>query len=281
MQARIDLKLAQLHATRAQVEAAADGAMQLGLADLMLPDEDGILPSPVMHRRVYTMGGYDVSVEFTPVSGLIDINSAPEGLLTLLFSTVEGLDETMANVLALNVVEWRSVDPFGEGALPGLEQEGMSVAERGLDAVAADDQGAAANIRHGRFEAIEDLLLVSGIDRQVFEAVQDAVYVSQRGQAGVNWASAPVPVLRALGGLDEAAAQELVQFRMNNNDHLGGQLAPEGIDLSFQQATELPIFRIDARVQVDGSNFNRRRWVDLAMVGADGLPWRFFSLRSG
>ena len=36
MQARVDIKLAQLHATRARVEAATDGAIQLALADLML-----------------------------------------------------------------------------------------------------------------------------------------------------------------------------------------------------------------------------------------------------
>jgi len=276
MQARIDLKLAQLHATRAQVEAAADGAIQLGLADLMQPDEDGVLPAPAMKTWVYTLGGYEVSVDFTPVTGLIDINGAPEGLLFLLFSTVDDLDETMAHELALSVVERRSLDPFGEAAAPGSGQEGMLVGEREFDGGAVDDPGAAAYLRPRRFEAIEDLMLVSGIDRQVFEAVQDAVYVSWGGQAGVDWASAPVPVLRALGGLDEEAAQELAESRMNDNSQSGAQIAPEGMDLSFQMATELPIYRVDARVQLDGSDFNRRRWVDRALVGADGLPWHFF-----
>jgi hypothetical protein len=130
------------------------------------------------------------------------------------------------------------------------------------------------NVGPGRFQVIEDLLLVSGIDRRVFEAVQDAVYAGQVGQAGVDWASAPIAVLRALGDMDEGAARELAEMRIN--DIAEGLVAPQEMDLSFQEASELLSYRIDAVVKIDGSVFNRRRWVNRTRPGSDGLPWSFF-----
>jgi general secretion pathway protein K len=120
LQARVDIKLAQLHVTRARVEAAADGAIQLALADLMLREQEAASPNPEMQSRDFGVGGYYVTVNFTPVSGLININFAPEDLLFLLFSSVDGLDENAAHELALNVVEWRSILTLGEdpGDLP-------------------------------------------------------------------------------------------------------------------------------------------------------------------
>ena len=244
----------------------------------MLPDENGVLPSPANRGFIYSLGGYDVTVRFTPVSGLIDINAAPEGLLFLLFSSIDDLDENAAHELALNVVEWRSANPLGEGGESMEVQSGqraVSVSGGGGGSWTSIYQPGGANLSHGRFKTVEDLLQVPGIERQVFEAVQDAVYVSPAGQSGVDWASAPVPVLRALGGLDEAAAREIAQSRVNDKDNMDGQVAPEGIDLSFQQASPLSSYRIDARVELDGSVFNRRRWVDRARTGADGLPWLF------
>jgi general secretion pathway protein K len=273
LQARVDIKLAQLHATRARVEAAADGAIQLALADLMLREQQAEFPYPAMQSQEFALGGYNVTVNFTPVSGLIDINAAPEDLLFLLFSVVDDLDESAARELAFNVVEWRTINPMGDDESDQPAQKSGS-ANGGEREVGEADSAAMANIRHGRFEAIEDLLLVTGIDRRVFEAVQDSVYVSQEGQAGVDWASAPVSVLRALGGMDENAAKELADTRIN--DITEGFLAPQDIDLSFQEAAELSSYRIDAVVKVDGSVFNRRRWVDRARPGSDGLPWSFF-----
>jgi hypothetical protein len=269
----VDIKLAQLHVTRARVEAAADGAMQLALAQLLQPEQVGEPPSPLLPSQDLSVGGFNVTVNFTPVSGLIDINAAPEGLLFLLFSGVDDLDEVAARELALNVVEWRSANPLGEGATDQPEQR----YESGHDGASESqdiESAALENVRHARFEAIEDLLLVAGIDRRIYDAVADAVYVSQGGQAGVDWATAPVPVLRILGNMDVESAQELAASRLSDN--VDGLVAPQDIDLSFQEAKQLSSYRIDAMVVLDGSVFNRRRWVDRNQPGSDGLPWTFF-----
>ena len=277
MQARVDIKLTQLHATRARVEAAADGAIQLALAQLMEPTPEGELPQAALQNQVFSVGNLDVTVNLTPLSGLIDINSAPEELLFMLFSAVDGLDEGTAQELAVNVVEWRSADALAAGVAddPSTEEAG---AARG-NGTAEQDPGSSNpdGARHARFEAIEDLLLVTGIDRRIYQAVADAVYVSQVGQAGVDWTTAPAAVLRVLGGMDAASAQELVDARLR--DQVEGQLAPvapEGLDLSFQAESQLPAYRVDAEVVLDGTVFHRRRWVDREQAGSDGLPWSFF-----
>ena len=268
MQARVDIKLAQLHVARAQIEAAADGAIQLALAQLMQPAEEGTPAPTALQSLAYALGGFNVTVNITPVSGLININKAPEGLLFLLFSTVEGVDESAAHELALRVVEWRSAKVLVD------EAAGQSAGNSGAPEAQDAASGNSDNVRHARFEANEDLLLVAGIDRRIYEAVQDAVYVGQEEQSGVDWMSAPVAVLRGLLGGDEAAAQELAEVRVTDKEE--GLVAPEGMDLSFQEASIQSSYRMDAVVEHDGSVFNRRRWVDRERSGSDDLPWSFF-----
>lgn len=265
MQARVDIKLAQLHATRARVEAAADGAIQLALADLMWSELNEQFSPRAVSGSFHSVGDIDVSVSFVRLSGLVDLNMAPQELLFVLFAAIEGMDEEVADELSASVVKWRYGDfapgqyeagAYGEPAGGGVELEGMT------------------EPHSGRFEAIEDLLLIQGVDRRIFEAIQDSVYVAQAGQAGVDWVSAPVPVLRALGEMDDEAARDLAESR--SLEQGGDLLIPEGLNLDFQAEAELSTYRADALVVLDDTVYLRRRWVDRARGGADGLPWRFF-----
>lgn len=245
MQARVDTKLSGLHQTRARVESAGDGAIQLALAELLELELDGEFSGRSAHYGAHTLGKLQVAVMLTPLSGLIDLNTAPEGLLSALFASIDGLDESAAYELSASVVKWRSA---------ALEDAG-------------DNTG-------GRFEVLEDLLMVEGVDRHIFEAVQDSAYVDRQASSGVDWVSAPVSVLRALGEVGEEAAMELIESRLTEKvDYLE---PPAGMDLSYQQAVESSSYRADALVIFDKTIYLRRRWVDRARVGADGLPWLFF-----
>lgn len=270
MQARVDIKLAQLHVARARAEAATDGAIQLALAQLQQPV--GNTGQQVLKGLVYPLGGLSVRVDITPLSGLINLNKAPEELLYLLFLTVDGFDESAARQLAFNVVEWRTPGMHSDSAvdLPSTD----SARDRAQPADPTDPDAP----RNRRFEANEDLLLVAGVDRRVYEAVQDAIYVSQEGQAGVDWATAPPVVLRSLMGGDAEAAQALAESRLI--DAQEGLVAPTDIDLSFQEQRIKSSYRIDAAVELDGTVFNRRRWADSAKPGTDGFPWSFFRTES-
>jgi general secretion pathway protein K len=243
MQARVDTKLSGLHLTRARVEAAGDGAIQLALAELL--ELGGEFSGRSAHYGAHSLGKLEVAVILTPLSGLIDLNTAPEGLLAVLFSSIDGLDESVAYELSASVVKWRAAALEDAGDSPG-----------------------------GRFEVLEDLLMVEGVNRDIFEAVQGSVYVNRLGSPGVDWVSAPLSVLLALGEVDEEAAMGLVESRLT--EKLEYLEPPAGMDLSYQQAVESNAYRADALVILDKTVYLRRRWVDRARVGADGLPWLFF-----
>ncbi|MDG2047004.1 MAG: hypothetical protein P8J79_07285 [Halioglobus sp.] len=245
MQARMDAKLSGLHLAAARVEAAGDGAIQLALTDLLALEQSGEFSGRSAHYGTHTVGNLTVSVVLTPLSGLIDINTAPEGLLSALFSSIEGMDDSAAYELVTSVVKWR---------LTSFEEPNDSVG--------------------GRFEVPEDLLQVEGVDRDIFEAVQDSIYVAEGASSGVDWVSAPASVLQALGGMNENTVIGLLESRSAQKVDSGEP--PAGMDLSYQQAVTSSSYRADALVVLDNAVYLRRRWVDRAQVGADGLPWLFF-----
>ena len=252
--ARVDIKLTQLHAERARAEAAGDGAIALALVELMVVDSEDEVDTSLVFGGQYSVGGLDVSVRFQPLSGLLDLNRAPEELLALLFASLDDVDEARAVELAASMVEWRSA--------PSEDADD-------IDAPVAD-----SGLRHARFETIEDLLLVPGMDRDIFTGVREAVYVSQRGQTGVDWMAAPPRVLQAIGGLDAAQAEALSAALGASGSR--EESAPAELDLSFQEDGNLALFRVDAVVSVGDERFLRRRWVERGRSGADDLPWRFF-----
>ncbi len=273
LNARVDIKLAQLHATQARVEAAADGAIQLALAEFRLLQSRGETTGSTIFHSSQRVGDYTVGVSFTPLGGLIDINQAEQELLQLLFRRVPDIDEETAQELALRVVEWRSGMPAEDdsGGTEALEEETAVALQPSLPG-AVKVQGD-PDIRRGQFEAIEDLLLVPGIDRRIFEVLRDAIAVSHTGHVGVDWQSAPVEVLQALGDLDERDAIAVARDRAEADP---SEAPPEALTMGFQTPSHLSTYRVDAYVPVDGSTYRRRKWVDRDQYSDDGLPWRFF-----
>jgi general secretion pathway protein K len=250
-QAKMDVKLAQLQLRMAQVQAAGDGAIQLALADMLIREMDGEFVGRGEISSEHRLGGYTVAVFLTPVAGMVDLNSAKKELLTALFVYAGELDNPAAQELARNVLKWRS--------------------PKGSDAPLAVG---AAEPRNGRFESIEDLLLVYGVDRQLFDRLKDAVYVAQAGQAGVDWFSAPASVLQVLGEGEKEMARAVTQFRTSGSD--GIMPPPAGLNTMFQEEQAIPLYRADAFVLDGDLKFKRRRWVSRTQGGVDGLPWSFF-----
>ena len=146
--ARVDTQMAQLHVARAKAVAAADGAIQLMLAERLLAQLP-VADEQTLLSGVYELGNTEVSVMLLPVAGLFDVNEAPQAVLASLFAMLAQVPEGEANTLAGNVVNWR-------------------------------DKG-------GEFREIEDLLRVGGMSRTIFEAVRDFVAVHKTGGAGAVW----------------------------------------------------------------------------------------------
>ena len=158
-QAKLDVRLAQVHVARAEVEAAGDGAIRLALAS-MAAGRAG--------SAEYVVGDHRVRIEVTPSTGLININSASLDLLTFLFIEVGLLPPEQAKVVADNVIQWRSNSSSAGG-----------------------QRGRAQN-----FDAVEDLIRVQGVGRVLFDRVRDYIVATSGGAGAIDWSAAPPGLLQ-------------------------------------------------------------------------------------
>jgi type II secretory pathway component PulK len=238
-QARVDTRLAQVHVARAEAAAAGDGAINLFLAGYLAPsarDSEG----GALLLGEYPVGEHRVRVEMVAAAGLIDIRTAPAGILAALFTAAAGVSPGDAQAMADNVVKLR----------PSSFRLGLR----------RDDEPQ----REPPISAVEDLVRVEGVGRTVFDAVRDLVTVGGGGRGGVDWNAAPPEVLAVLAsaypkraaGFEKRAADEA------DNNQRSRKPVSQGV------------FRIDAFTHYGDRTWLRRRWVSLG-GGSGGLPWRF------
>src|SRR5690606_29974814 len=160
----------QIQVREVQAAAIGDGVAHLMMRDMMSLQNAGSYAQRGLLLQSYELGGRPVQARAVPVSGLIDINQASAALWVDLLQHVAGLDEVFAVDLAENIVAWR---------MP----------------ITLNDEEPAQ--RRGRFEVPEDLLLVAGFTREIFDRIRPAIHAYQ-GAAGVDLASAPAEVLITL-----------------------------------------------------------------------------------
>jgi general secretion pathway protein K len=237
-QAKVDTRMAQLHAAKAKAVAAGDGAIQLMLANMQSGKPDGFDRAHRLPTMEFEIGDYPVTVHLVPVAGLIDLNGAAADILALLFIAQGGLDDADAQFLAGNVVKWRTV--------AGRKQAGT-----------------------GRFAAIEDLLRVDGVTRTLLDGIRDSVAVSRKTQGAVDWSLAPASVLEVLALKNPGRASSMLnEFQKrsgagNKNNRLGSAAGASA-----------GAYRLDAIVSVGDQQWLRRRWASAGKT-AGGLPWRY------
>lgn len=233
-QARVDTRMTQLHIAKATAMAAGDGAIQLMMVDTLTgpPDEETPL------SRTYRLGGQDIKVFLTPISGLIDLNAAPVQILAALFYEAGGLSEQESFALAENLVAVRG-----------------------------------ANRARGGFKlsALEDLLRVPGSSRAVMDAVRDLVIVSESSGGATNWSQAPEEVLAILARADPTRA-ESVSARRDNTMRSNSL---RSTTTRGRQGSRAGGYRADAIVRYGDQLWLRRRWIALESGSTSALPWRF------
>lgn len=154
-QARVDTRLAQVHADRARLVAAGDGAIRLFIADIAVLSGRGSR-AQVATMPSYQLGDIQVAIEVVPVAGLVDLNTAPLPLLRELFVIAGGLSPALANDMARAVVQWRN---------PGTRRGSR------------------------RFDSVEDVMRVPGMRRQLYDDIRDFV------AAGSGASGSPSPEL--------------------------------------------------------------------------------------
>lgn len=132
----------------------------------------------------------------------ININYAGKNILTRLLTKVAHLDKSRASGLARNIVDWRDENNIVSSEDPG----GYAISED-FD---YEQSGCGYTPRNSAFITPEELLLVHGMDTEIFLAIRDYITVFGNGSININTVS--MPVLVSLG-LDGAIASKVLAFR--------------------------------------------------------------------
>jgi general secretion pathway protein K len=225
---------------RQSVEALALGDAAIQIVLQSLSSRTGLVGRAEKVEVLYR--GVPMTVQIMPLNGLIDINGAPMQMLSRLYAIAGGLPVERAEALA---------------------QATVTARER------KDSRGGVA-----RFEAVEDLLQVPGVDYSLYARLSGLVTADLRSGGKVNPLAAPLGVLTVLAGGNASVASRIAADR---------EAGVEGIDTTaldagFTDNTTVRRFRIEARVpMVDGAWFRISRSVDLGSRARSGVPWHTFS----
>ncbi len=192
-----------------------------------------------LHTVVQPFREIPVHVRVQPLTGLIDINNAPVGLLAALFQYGGGLDRPRSVALA--------------------------------DAVAASRSRRDGAGRLLAFESPEDLLQVTGIDYPLYARLASLVTADVQGSGRVSVQAAPPDVLVVLAGGDAPRAAALAAARDAASPSLDTTYLPADF-IETQGSTQF--FQLQARVPLaSGSWLLVSRTVDLG-AARHGVPWR-------
>ncbi|MBB6576798.1 general secretion pathway protein K [Comamonas odontotermitis] len=193
--------------------------------------------------------GAEISVSVMPLSGLININGASLPLLTALLTIGGGVPEGPAQEIAISILDRRE-----RSSLDGRRPE--------------------------RFEAIEDLMQIPGIDYDLYARLAPLITASSSGSGGaaVNPLAAPPEVLRILANGNEGVVNQILAARASGD---GASVDTTGLDGNLSRAGSAQRrYRVTAKVPMaDGRFFLVDRSVYFGSRTRDGLPWYTFEAR--
>lgn len=142
--------------------------------------------------------GEDSGIGAIDEERFININKANLQLLKQLFMFAAGLDEEAALLMGAAVQDWRDLD------------EAPSHAE-------VDTEGSAYSnypCKNNAFESVEELMLVLGMDKKIYEAIRPVVTVYGEGKVNIN--TVPKAVLMVLGA-PESLADKIADYRAGDD----------------------------------------------------------------
>ncbi|WP_423935334.1 general secretion pathway protein GspK [Comamonas sp. 23] len=241
---RQEAKMVGIAKDKVTAQAVGDAAVVMVLQQL---SADRTILQETTETSVNYQGA-QVAVSVMPLNGLININGASLPLLTALMSVGGGLPESAAQELAVAVLDRRE-----RASLDGRRPE--------------------------RFEAIEDLMQVPGIDYDLYARLAPLITASTTGSGGatVNPLAAPPQVLRVLANGDEGIAARIAASRGSGQTGLD----TTGLDANLARPGGAQRrYRITAQVPMaDGRIFLVDRSVYFGARTRDGLPWYTFEAR--
>jgi hypothetical protein len=105
-QAKIDIKLAQVHAAQSVAVAAGDGATLLFLADLINEEKSGG-QFVLEQSNTYQVGLIKVILKALPSEALLNLRTASVDVLHKLLLK-QGIEASKANIVSENIGSWRN-----------------------------------------------------------------------------------------------------------------------------------------------------------------------------
>ncbi|MBY4595847.1 type II secretion system protein GspK [Ottowia caeni] len=217
-------------------QALGEAAVMLALQELQVTPER---PRGLVQVN-QQFDGVDMTVEVMPLGGLISLNGANALLLASAFKVATGMNASAAEALANELVAWR-----GE----------------------ASDGG-----ERRWFEAVEDLLLVPGVNYALYERVSP-LFTTITRNAGVNPMAAPPEVLAVLADGNIERASNIAQRRAESEVGIDTSALNQG----FLASGVSDEYRLSVRVPLEGGKILLlTRDVGLSRTPA-GEPWRVFS----
>jgi hypothetical protein len=136
----------------------------------------------------------------------ININTADQKILRNFFKVTMGFSEVEAQELAASIVDWRDKD--SELSIPIGSAEDRDYRTLAYPYEAKDN----------KFEVLEELFLVRGMDREIYEGIEQYVTIYGKGKVNVN--TAPGSVLMALG-LNRRVTDKILSFRYGQDNIIG------------------------------------------------------------
>lgn len=139
-------------------------------------------------------------------TGKININTSDKKVLSRLLEKVVGLNRERALNLAHCIIDWRDADSFYQHPQYGAEDSDYKNLNEPYEAKDAD------------FEVKEELLLIRGMDQDVFDNMEDFITVYGAGRVNIN--TAPRQVFLALG-LNGGLIEKILSFRKGDDLIIG------------------------------------------------------------
>jgi type II secretory pathway component PulK len=170
----------------------------------------------------------------------MNLNKAEEKVISRLLETVAGLSGDEALELAYRIVDWRDADSFFQHPLYGAEDSDYR------------DLSTPYECKDEPFEVLEELLLVKGMDREIFDQIKDFITVYAENALNINTVS---PEVLQAYGLSESLIKKILSFRAGQDKIEGtvddnvftqaGEIVArlsQGYDLSPSEVAELSNF---------------------------------------
>ena len=225
-------------------QAVAEAAFALALQQLMAENKR----EPGIQSGQFQVMGMDVPVQVVPLNGWINLNGADETLLARVFTVAGGLPAPQAAALAKDVKEWRDKRP--EGDPDGLRNSGQN---------------------KRLFERVDDLMLVPGVDYDLFARVRGLFVTDLSDGAKVNVLAAPPDVLAVVADGNQGVVDQITRNRSAGMT----EVDTSALERNLVQTTPTDHYRLSADIPMDAGKMLRvTQDVVVGRSYSKIAPWR-------